>query len=136
MCLKLEKDKKYSEESFWLKTVNLREMFQDDKFTNLYTVKKQLDIFTAWHWRISGISKEWQHHVLTLSSLVDSLRNKSHITALKGLKKVSGGRRGLNEDNKKLVEDILRSSQSEERVVQRVVTKTLLFCMGTTSTFS
>ena len=32
-----------------------------------------------------------------------------------------GGSRGLNEDNKKLVEEILRSSQREEPVVQRVV---------------
>ena len=67
------------------------------------------------------VIKEWQQHVLTVSSLVDSLRNKSHITALKRLKKVFGGSRGLNDDNKKLVEDILRSSQREEPVVQQVV---------------
>jgi len=28
------------------------------------------------------VIKEWQQHVLTLTSLVDSLRNKSHVTAL------------------------------------------------------
>ena len=99
-------------------------MFQEDKFTNLYDVKSQVDKIYSLALENSmeqTVIKEWQQHVLTLSSLVDSLRNKSHITALKGLKKVFGGSRGLNEDNKKLVEEILRSSQREEPVVQRVV---------------
>ena len=43
MQAKMERDKKYSEESFWLKTVNLREMFQDDRFTNLYDVQTQVN---------------------------------------------------------------------------------------------
>ena len=140
MCLnteaKLERDKKYSEESFWLKTV------EEDKFTNLYDVKTQVDKIYSLALENSMdqlVLKEWQQHVLTLSSQVESLRNKSHATALKGLKKVFEGSRGLNEDNKKLVEEILRSSQGEEQVVQRVVnapmwgTKTSLFSLGTTS---
>jgi len=120
----LERDKKYSEESFWLKTINLRDMFQEDKFTNLYDVKTQVDKIYSLALENSMdqlIIKEWQQHVLTLTSLVDSLRNKSHVTALKNLKKVFGGSRGLNEDSKKLVEEILRSSQREEPVIQRVV---------------
>ena len=99
-------------------------MFQEDKFTNLYDVKSQVDKIYSLALENSmeqTVIKEWQQHVLTLSSLVDSLRNKSHITALKGLKKVFGGSRGHNDDNKKLVEEILRSSQREEPVVQRVV---------------
>ena len=43
MQAKMKRDKKYSEESFWLKTVNLREMFQDDRFTNLYDVQTQVN---------------------------------------------------------------------------------------------
>ena len=49
------------------------------------------------------VIKEWQQHVLTLASLVDSLRNNSHVTALKGLKKVFGGNQGLTDDTKKLL---------------------------------
>ena len=91
---KLERDKKYSEESFWLKTVNLREMFQEDKFSNLYDVKTQVDKIYRLALENSMdplVIKEWQQHVLSLASLVDSLRNKSHVTALKVLKKVFGG---------------------------------------------
>ena len=98
-----------------MKTVNLREMFQEDKFTNLYDVKTQVDKIYSYSLALENsmdqlVIKEWQQHVLTLASLVDSLRNKSHITAFKNLKKVFGGSRGLNEDSKKLVEEILRSS--------------------------
>ena len=99
-------------------------MFQEDKFLNLYDVKTQVDKIYSLALENSMdplIIKEWQQHVLTLSSLVDSLRNKSHVTALKRLKKVFGGSRGLTDDNKKLVDDILRSSQREEPIVQQVV---------------
>ena len=99
-------------------------MFQEDKFSNLYDVKTQVDKIYRLALENSMdplVIKEWQQHVLTLTSLVDSLRNKSHVTALKGLKKVFGGNQGLTDDNKKLVEDILRSSQREEPVVQQVV---------------
>ena len=98
-------------------------MFQEDKFFNLYDVKTQVDKIYSLALENSMdplIIKEWQQHVLTLSSLVDSLRNKSHVTALKSLKKVFGGSRGLTDDNKKLVEDILKSSQREGPVVQQV----------------
>ena len=120
----MERDKKYSEESFWLKTVNLREMFQDDRFTNLYDVQTQVNKFYSLALENSmeqSTIQEWQQHVLTVSTLLDSLKNKSHTTALKDLKKVFGGTRGLNEANTKLVDSILRNSQREEPVVQRVV---------------
>ena len=64
---------------------------------------------------------EWQQHVIVVQSLVDNLAHKSHKTALKDLKKVFGGTRGLNEDNRRLVDSILRNSQREEPVVQQVV---------------
>ena len=40
---------------------------------------------------------------------------------MKDLKKIFGGNRGLNQDNKKLVDSILRNSQREEPVIQQVV---------------
>ena len=64
---------------------------------------------------------EWQQHAIVVQSLLDNLGTKSHKTALKDLKKVFGGTRGLNEDNRKLVDSILRNSQREEPVVQQVV---------------
>ena len=36
---KLEREQNYSEESFWLRTVNLRENLTEDKFTHLYEVQ-------------------------------------------------------------------------------------------------
>ena len=67
------------------------------------------------------IISEWQQNVILMQSLLDTLGSKSHKTALKDLKKVFGGTRGLNEDNRRLVDSILRNSQREEPVVQQVV---------------
>ena len=57
------------------------------------------------------IISEWQQNVILMQSLLDTLGSKSHKTALKDLKKVFGGTRGLNEDNRRLVDSILRNSQ-------------------------
>ena len=64
-----------------------------------------------------NVIQEWQQHVLTVTSLCDGLRGKSHATALKDLKKLFGSNRGLNDVNKKLVGSILRNSQREEQHV-------------------
>ena len=107
---KLERDKKWSEESFWLRTVNLQETFTEDKFTNLYEVKAQVDRIYSLALENSmeqSIISVWHQHVILLQSLVDSFKNKSHKSALKHLKKVFGSSRGLNEENKKLVDSIL-----------------------------
>jgi len=115
--VKLDREKKYSEESFWLRTVSLRENFTEDvqsainKIYNL-ALKNNLG---------KDIIGEWQRHVIVIQSLLDNLGTKSHKTALKDLKKVFGGTRGLNEDNRRLVDSILRNSQRGEPVVQQVV---------------
>ena len=101
--------------------MNLREKFQDDRFTNLYDVQTQVNKIYSLALENSieqSTIQEWQQHVLTVSTLLDSLKNKSHTTALKDLKKVFGGTRGLNEANTKLVDSILRNSQREEPVVE------------------
>ena len=121
---KLQRDKKWSEESFWLRTVNLRESFTEDKFSNLYDVKAQVDRIYSLALENNmeqSIISEWQQHVILLQSLVDSFKNKSHRSALKHLKKVFGSSRGLNEENTKLMDSILREAQREEPVVQQVV---------------
>ena len=125
-CLqvKLERERKYSEESFWLRTINLRENFTEDKFTSLFEV--QLAVNKIYNLALENnlghdIITEWQQHVIVVQSLLDNLGTKSHKTALKDLKKVFGGTRGLNEDNRRLVDSILRNSQREEPVVQQVV---------------
>ena len=120
----MERDRKWSEESFWLRTVNLRQSFTEDKFTNLYEVKDQVDRIYSLALENNmdqSIITEWQQHVIVLQSLVDSFKNKSHKSALKRLKKVFGSSRGLNDENKKLVDSILRDAQREEPVVQQVV---------------
>ena len=121
---KLARDLKYNQESFWLRIVDLRENFNDDKFTNLFEVKGKVDKIYNMALENSmeqKVIQEWQQHVLTVTSLCDGLRNKSHATALKDLKKIFGSNRGLNDDNKKLVDAILRNSQREEPVIQQVV---------------
>ena len=122
--MRSERDKKYSEEAFWLRTVSFRENFTEDKFTNLFEVQTAIQkIYSLALENNLGqdIIAEWQQHVIVVQSLYDSLGTKSHKTALKDLKKIFGGNRGLNEDNKRLVDSILRNSQREEPVVQQVV---------------
>ena len=51
MQAKLARDLKYNQESFWLRIVDLRENFNDDKFTNLFEVKTKVDKSITWHWR-------------------------------------------------------------------------------------
>lgn len=107
-----------------MRTVNLRENFTEDKYTNLYEVQTAVNkIYNLALENNLGkdIIFEWQQHVIVVQSLVDNLAHKSHKTALKDLKKVFGGTRGLNEDNRRLVDSILRNSQREEPVVQQVV---------------
>ena len=82
----MERDRKWSEESFWLRTVNLRESFTEDKFTNLYEGKGQVDRIYSLALENNmdqSIITEWQQHVIVLQSLVDSFKNKSHKSALK-----------------------------------------------------
>ena len=120
----MARDLKYNQESFWLRIVDLRENFNDDKFTNLFEVKAKVDKIYNMALENSmeqTVIREWQQHVLTVSSLCDGLRGKSHNTALKDLKKLFGINRGLNDDNKRLVDSILRNSQREEPVVQQVL---------------
>ena len=105
--VKLEREKKYSEESFWLRTVSLRENFTEDKFTNLFEVQSAINkIYNLALANNLGkdIIGEWQQHVIVIQSLLDDLGTRSHKTALKDLKKVFGGNRGLNEDNRRLVD--------------------------------
>ena len=82
----MEQDRNWSEASFWLRTVNLRESFTDDKFTNLYEVKGQVDRIYRLDLENNmdqSIITEWQQHAIVLQSLVDSFKNKSHKSALK-----------------------------------------------------
>ena len=114
-CLqvKLDRERKYFEESFWLRTINLRENFTEDKFTSLFEVQAAVNkIYNLALENNLGydIITEWQQHVIAVQSLLDNLGNKSHKTALKDLKKVFGGTR-------RLVDSILRNSQREEPVV-------------------
>ena len=92
--VKLDREKKYSEESLWLRTVNLRMNFTEDKFTYLFEM--QAAINKIYNLALEnnlgqGIITEWQQHVIVVQSLLDNLGTKSHKTALKDLKKVFGG---------------------------------------------
>jgi hypothetical protein len=88
--VKSEREKKYSEEAFWLRTVRLRENFTEDKFSNLFEVQAAIHKIhsLALENNLGQDSiAEWQQHVIVVQSLLDSLGTKSHITAMKDLKK-------------------------------------------------
>ena len=79
--VKLDREKKYSEESFWLRTVSLRENFTEDKFTNLFEVQSAINkIYNLALENNLGkdIIGEWQQHVIVIQSLLDNLGTKSH----------------------------------------------------------
>ena len=70
MQAKLARDLKYNQESFWLRIVDLRENFNDDKFTNLFEVKTKVDKIYNMALENSmeqAIIQEWQQHVLTVA---------------------------------------------------------------------
>ena len=108
-----------------LRTVNLRKNFAEDyKYTNIFDVQTAINkIYNLALENNLGkeVISEWQQNVILVQSLVDNLATKSHKTALKDLKELFGGSRGLSEDNRRLVDSILRNSQREEPVVQQVV---------------
>ena len=69
---KLARDLKYNQESFWLRIVDLRENFNDEKFTNLFEVNAKVDKIYNMALENSmeqTVIQEWQQHVLTVSSL-------------------------------------------------------------------
>ena len=89
--MRSERDRRYSEEAFWLRTVSFRENFTEDKFTNLFEVQSAIQkIYNLALENNLGqdIIAEWQQHVIVVQSLLDSLGSKSHKTALKDLKKI------------------------------------------------
>ena len=91
--VKSEREKKYSEEAFWLRTVSFRENFTEDKFSNLFEVQAAIHkIYSLALENNLGqdIIAEWQQHVIVVQSLFDSLGTKSHRTAMKHLKKIIG----------------------------------------------
>ena len=122
--VKSEREKKYSEEAFWLRTVSFRENFTEDKFSNLFEVQAAIHkIYSLALENNLGqdIIAEWQQHVIVVQSLLDSLGTKSHRTAMKDLKKKSLEETGLKSGQQKMMDSILRNSQREEPVIQQVV---------------
>ena len=65
--VKSEREKKYSEEAFWLRTVSFRENFTEDKFSNLFEVQAAIHkIYSLALENNLGqdIIAEWQQHVI------------------------------------------------------------------------
>ena len=63
-----------------MRTVNLRENFTEDKYTNLYEVQAAVNkIYNLALENNLGkdIIFEWQQHVIVVQSLVDNLAHKS-----------------------------------------------------------
>ena len=104
--------------------MSFRENFTEDKFSNLFEVQAAIHkIYSLALENNLGqdIIAACQQHVIVVQSLLDNLGTNSHRTAMKDLKKIAGGNRGLNQDNKKLVDSILRNSQCDKPVNQQVV---------------
>ena len=75
---KTGKRQKMVRRKFLVENSNLRETFTEDKFTNLYEVKAQVDRIYSLALENSmeqSIISEWQQHVILLQSLVDSFKN-------------------------------------------------------------
>ena len=59
--VKLEREKKYSEESFWLRTVSPWVNFTENKFTNLFEVQATINKIVALENNLGkDIIREWQ----------------------------------------------------------------------------
>ena len=98
-----------------MKTIQVKADVCDDKYFSLFQIKSEVDkIYSlALENNIEReMIEEWRQLQIFVNVLLEGLKNKSHSEAIKKLKLVFGGTRGLSDENSKLARRILRQSSS------------------------
>ena len=95
--------------------MNLKNDVCDDKYFSLFAIKAEAEkIYNlALELEIDNSTKEeWRQYVVLCNFLIEQLKHKSHHDAIRDLKLVFGGARGLNPENEKLAKKILKASNA------------------------
>ena len=95
--------------------MNLKNDVCDDKYFSLFAIKAEAKKIhnLALQLEIDQNTKEeWRQYVVLCNFLIDQLKHKSHHDAIRDLKLVFGGARGLNPENEKLAKKILKASNA------------------------
>ena len=95
--------------------MNLKNNVCDDKYFSLFAIKAEAEKIhnLALQLEIDQNTKEeWRQYVVLCNFLIDQLKHKSHHDAIRDLKLVFGGARGLNPENEKLAKKILKASNA------------------------
>ena len=98
-----------------MRIMNLKNDVCDDKYFSLFAIKAEAEKIhnLALQLEIDQNTKEeWRQYVVLCNFLIDQLKHKSHHDAIRDLKLVFGGARGLNPENEKLAKKILKASNA------------------------
>ena len=98
-----------------MRIMNLKNDVCDDKYFSLFAIKAEAEkIYNlALELEIDNSTKEeWRQYVVLCNFLIEQLKHKSHHDAIRDLKLVFGGARGLNPENEKLAKKILKASNA------------------------
>ena len=98
-----------------MQIMNFKNDVCDDKYFSLFAIKAEAEKIhnLALQLEIDKETREeWRQTIVLCSFLIDQLKQKPHQDAIKHLKLVFGGARGLNPENEKLAKKILKSSNS------------------------
>ena len=98
-----------------MRIMNFKNDVCDDKYFSLFAIKAEAEKIhnLALQLEIDQKTKEeWRQYVVLCNLLIDQLKHKSHIDAIRDLKMVFGGARGLNPENEKLAKKILKASNA------------------------
>ena len=98
-----------------MRTVQVKADICDDKYFNLFQIKGEVDKIYSLALENNmerEVIEEWRQLQIFVNVLLEGLKNKSHSEAIKELKLVFGGSRGLDDEHSKLARKILRQSGS------------------------
>jgi hypothetical protein len=98
-----------------MRIMNFKNDVCDDKYFSLFPIKAEAEKIHNLALELEmdkDTKEEWRQCTVLCNLLIEQLKHRPHHDAIKDLKLVFGGSRGLNEENEKLAKKILKSSNA------------------------
>jgi hypothetical protein len=98
-----------------MRIMNLKNDVCDDKYLSLFAIKAEAEKIHNLALELEmdkDTKEEWRQYTVLCNFLIEQLKHRPHLDAIKDLKLVFGGNRGLSEENEKLAKKILKSSNA------------------------
>ena len=105
-----------------MRTISIKNDICDDKYFSLFPIKMEVDKIFSLALELNmdkQVIEEWRQLTVLVNNCIDGLRHKSHQQAIKELKLLMGGSKGLNDDNARIVRRILRDSQRTQPILDK-----------------